>query len=180
MERAELCGIAAFSACFLCRLLLFIFALLLILGGEEFPPGFLFILSFNGLLFSQLADSVGWAWKTSNTVRYLTTTNQGHNDGSADNEGENETVDAVPARCPTSLRGARVGVVEEVEDEELRDQSVLDGQEDGWPGERCRDDANGIARVALFTTVLGPFETPVDGAKEGDDLRSGSEGKYGG
>ena len=53
----------------------------------------------------------------------------------------------------------------------MRNQGVFGGEQDGGPGAGGGDDADGVAGVALRAAVAGPFETPVDGAEEGDDLR---------
>lgn len=156
--------------------LVLVLTLLLVTGGEVLSSRFLLILGLYRLLFSQLPNTVGWTRETPNAIRDLTTTDQGYHNGGADNEGENESVDTVPLWSPATLRCTGVGVVEEVEDQELRDESVLDWQENGRPGERSRDDTNGVSRVTLFTAVLGPFETPVNGSKEGDDLGEMLEG----
>jgi len=52
----------------------------------------------------------------------------------------------------------------------LRDEGVFGGEQDGGPGDGGGDDADGVAAVAVVAAVAGPFETPVDGAEEGDDL----------
>lgn len=117
-----------------------------------------------------MLDTVGWTWKASNAVGDLTTSNEGQDDGCADNKGESETVDAIPRWCPASSASARVLVVHVVEDEELGDQGVFDREEDGGPGESSADDTDGVAGPPCLTTELGPFEAPVDGSEEGDDL----------
>lgn len=52
----------------------------------------------------------------------------------------------------------------------MRDQSVLDGEHDGGPTDSRGDDTDGVTGVALVATISSPFETPVDGTEEGEDL----------
>jgi hypothetical protein len=101
----------------------------------------------------------------------LATANQRGNNGATNNEGEDETVDTVPRRGETLLSGARIGVVHEVEDQELRDKGGLDRHEDGGRSSRSSEDTNLVALVALLTAEASELKTPVDGAGEGDDLR---------
>lgn len=105
-----------------------------------------------------------------NAIRDLSTPDQGDDNAAADDEREHEAVDAVPLRRPAAGLGAHVGVVEEVEGEELRNERVFDGEEEGGPGYGRAEYADGVAWVALFAAVFSPFETPVDCSKEGEDL----------
>jgi hypothetical protein len=53
----------------------------------------------------------------------------------------------------------------------LCNQCVFDWQEESWPGDGGAQNADSVARVAFFAVVFGPFETPVNGAEEREDLR---------
>lgn len=93
--------------------------LFLVIAGEIFSPCLLLVLSLLSLVFPELPDAIGGARETPNAIGNLATSDQGSHDGSPDDEGQDETVDTVPLRRPASLGGTRVGVVEEVEDQEL-------------------------------------------------------------
>lgn len=149
--------------------LLLIFVILIC----EHPPARLLLALHLALPpFLQLPDPVRGTRQPANLIRNLSTANQRHHNARAHNEGKHETVHTVPGRSPAALGCPRVCVVEEVEDEELRDQSVLGGKEDRGPSCGGCEDANHVAGVALLAAVFGPFKTPVDGTKEGDDLKS--------
>lgn len=100
----------------------------------------------------------------------MTSADQGCNDRYTDNEGEDESVDAVPSWGPARLCSLDVGVVEEGESEELGDETDFGAQEKGWPGDRGSYDTDGISRITLLTTEFGPFETPVNSTEERNDL----------
>ena len=105
-----------------------------------------------------------------NAIAHLPSADQTQHDTRADHKRQNEPVGSVPWRCPAHTRGARVDGIEDVEGEELGDERVLDGEEDGGPGDGGRDHPDGVAFVAAVAAVLGPLEAPVDGAEEGEDL----------
>lgn len=153
--------------------LLLIFLLLLFLlvrRSQEISPSFLFLHNHLLLLLPKRANPVTRAWQPANAVRNLASADQTGDDGGADDEGEHKAVDAVPRRGPAALRSPGVGVVEEVEDEELGDQGVFGREQDGRPSEGSADNTDLVAGVALVATKAGPFKTPVDGTKERDDL----------
>ena len=76
-----------------------------------------------------------------------------------------------PWGSPALKRGASIDEVKSNEAHELSDQSVFDGHERGAPACHGSEDADGIARVAVHSSVLRPLETPMDGTQERDDLR---------
>jgi hypothetical protein len=65
---------------------------------------------------------------------------------------------------------ASIVVVQESEGQELADQGVLHGEQQGGPGNGRGNDTGGVTAVAELTTVTSPLETPVDGTEEGEDL----------
>lgn len=123
-------------------------------------------------MFSQFPDAVSWSRESANAVCNLSTADQRSDNAGSDDEGKDEAVDGVPGWSPADLGGARVGVVEEVEDQELRDQSILDREQDGRPGEGSGDDTDRVSWVALLAAELGPFKAPMNSTEEGDDLQS--------
>lgn len=100
----------------------------------------------------------------------LLTANKGEDNAGANKDGENESVHMVPRWGPSLDGGTSVVVVQEGEGTELGDQSVLGGHEKRGPGDGGSDDTGGITPVTDRATVLGPFETPVDGTEEGKYL----------
>lgn len=113
---------------------------------------------------------VSCSWHLVDTVHDLSSSNQTDDDTGANNESQDEAVLAVPWRSPAAVCGGAVDGVQAVEGEELRDQGVLDREHNGGPSDSGSNDTDGVALVALVATVAGPFETPVDGTEEGDDL----------
>lgn len=103
-------------------------------------------------------------------VRDLLATDQADDDAAAHHEGEDEAVHRVPRRGQASDGRAGVGVVEEVEGEELTDQRVLDREKEGWPCDGGCGNTDCVALHATVAAILGPLETPVDGTEEGEDL----------
>jgi hypothetical protein len=65
---------------------------------------------------------------------------------------------------------AGVIVVQEGEGEELADQGIFDGEQQGGPGNGGGNDTGSVAPVTVLATVSGPFKTPVNSSKEGEDL----------
>jgi hypothetical protein len=158
------------------RLLVVLFLLLLLLlitlalVAEEVPPGGLLLLDHLGLCVAVLADLVGGAGRTLDVAGDLTTTNQRGNDGAADDEGEDETVHAVPGRGQTALGSPGVGVVHVVEDQELRDERSLNRHENGGRCGGSSEHTNVVTLVSNVTTVAGELKSPVDGTGEGNNL----------
>lgn len=151
--------------------------LVLIVGNHLGPSGSLLVLELLSLGIPQCLDAVCWSRKLANLVGDLTSSNKRDDNGRADNEGENESVDAVPRRGPATLACTAVGVVEEVEGQELRDQGVFDREEDCGPCNCWCDDTDCVAPVALGATVSSPLKTPMNGTKERDDLQPLGEKK---
>ena len=155
-------------------LLLFLLLLLVIvLTGltKEVGPGVGTLLKNLVLGLAELTDLVGRARHALKVVGDLATSNQGSDNGAANNEGEDETVDSVPRRSQTLLSSTRISVVHEVEDQELRDQGRLDRHENSGRGSSSGEDTNLVTLVALVTAEASELKTPVDGAGERDDLR---------
>lgn len=96
--------------------------------------------------------------------------NEGGNNAGTDNERQDEAVHAVPVRSKSSAGSTGVIVVQESEGEELGDKGVLNGEQQGGPGDSRRDDASGISAEAVSTTISSPLKTPVNGTEEGQDL----------
>lgn len=100
----------------------------------------------------------------------LLTADQGSHDGGTNDEGQHETVHAVPVRSTASGSSTGIVVVQEGESEELADQSVLDGEQQSRPGHSGGDDTGGVAAVTELAAVSSPLKTPVDGTEERKDL----------
>lgn len=96
----------------------------------------------------------------------LSTSDQTDHNAGSDDEGQDEAVRPVPWGRPAAGRRAAVDGVEEVECQELRDQSILDGQQHRRPCNSGCGDANGITWIPAVPSVARPFKTPVDGAEE--------------
>ena len=145
--------------------------LIIFIFGPKIPPTRLLL--FNQILLitaTHGTNAVGNSGWLANAIRNLTTPNQGDDDAGADNECEHEAVYSVPLWGPASGLCASIVVVEEDESQELRDKCVLHREKQGRPGYGCADDSDEIAGVALLAAVLGPFQTPVNSAEEGEDL----------
>lgn len=95
----------------LSRFLLLVFIFRLILGDNLGSTGSLLFLELLDLGVSQCLDAVGWARELANPVGDLTSSDERDDDRSADDEGENESVNAIPRGCPTALACTAVGVV---------------------------------------------------------------------
>jgi len=163
---------SATSSTRLLIVLLLLFLLIVLAGlAEEVNPGVGALLDDLGLSLAELADLVSGAGHALEVTSNLATANQRGDNGAANNEGENETVDTVPRRSQALLGSTRIGVVHEVEDQELRDQGRLNGHENSGRGSCGGKDTNLVALVALVTAKASELETPVDGAGERDDLR---------
>lgn len=104
----------------------------------------------------------------------LLTADQAGHDAGSDNEGQDEAVHAVPVGGTAVGSSAGVIVVQEGEREELAYQGIFDGEQQGGPGNSGGDDTRSIALVTVLATVSGPFKTPVNSSKEGEDL----EGRF--
>lgn len=100
----------------------------------------------------------------------LLTADQGSHDGGTDDEGQHETVHAVPVRSAASGSSTGIVVVQEGESEELADQGVLDGEHQSRPGHSGCDHTGGVAAVTELAAVASPLKTPVDGTEERKDL----------
>lgn len=98
------------------------------------------------------------------------TADQADNNTGTDDEGQDEAVHVVPWWRPALNRGAGVVIVQEGESTELRDQGVFNGHEEGRPGNSRCDDTNCVSSVANMSSVARPFQTPVDGTEEREDL----------
>jgi hypothetical protein len=156
-------------------LLLIILLIILVLLTEN-------LLAFSRILVGELlclsitkcANSISGTRQLVDAVGDLASTDQRHDDAGAHNERQDEAVDSIPRRSPASLGGATVCVVEEVEGDELGNQSVFNREEDCGPCNCGGPDADSITLVAMGAAVTSKLQTPVDSAKEGDDLRKKS------
>jgi hypothetical protein len=149
---------------------LFLLVVLAALLAEEVGSGFRALLNHLVLGLAELAHLVGRTRHALEVASDLSTTNQRGDDGAADNEGKDVTVDTVPLGGQTLLSSARIGVVHEGEDQELRDKGRLDGHENSGRGSRGREHTNLVALVTLMATVACKLKTPVNSASERDDL----------
>lgn len=140
--------------------------LILIFGNLLGPPCILLLLVLLRLCLPECPDAVRWARELANSVGDLPTAYERYDDGCAHNESKNKAIYGVPARSPPTSRGTTIGVVEEVESQELGDKGVLDGHKDSGPGDSWGNDTDGIPRVALVAAKTGPFQAPVDSTKE--------------
>lgn len=150
---------------------LLLIILLLVLAHNLGTSSSLFVGELLCLSLTECADSVGGTGQLVDTVCDLASTDQGRDDTGAHNERQNETVNSVPWRGPASLAGTTVGIVEEVESDELSDQSIFNREEDCGPCNCGGPNADCIALVAFVSPVPSKLQTPVDSAKEGDDLQ---------
>ena len=105
----------------------------------------------------------------------LLTADQAGNNAGTDDEGEDEAVHAVPGGGATVGGSTGVVVVQEGEGKELGDQGILNGEQQGGPGDGRGDNTGSVALVAVLAAVAGPLETPVDGTEEGEDLDGQSD-----
>lgn len=142
----------------------------LVLGDALVPLLGLLFLRLRSLGFSKSLDSVCWSWKLAHSVGDMSSAYERKDDGCSDNECEDKTVHTVPGRSPATLGGTAIGVVEEVEGQELGDEGVFNGQEDCWPCDSSCHNSNGISWVALGATETSPLKAPVDSTEEGNDL----------
>jgi hypothetical protein len=104
------------------------------------------------------------------SVHYLSTSDERNNNGGSDNGSKHKTVAAVPWWCPAAVGGNAVNCVESVEGKELCNQSILNREHDRSPSNGGSEDTNGVALVALGTSVASPLETPMDRSEEREDL----------
>lgn len=118
----------------------------------------------------QSVDLVGDRVLRADGVGDLLTADQAGHDAGSDNKGQDEAVHAVPVGSTAAGSSAGVIVVQEGEGEELADQCIFDGEQQGGPGNGRGDDTGSVAPVTVLATVSGPFETPVDSSKEREDL----------
>jgi hypothetical protein len=164
-----------FGSLLLVLILIILIVILLLLLAQN-------CIAFSSILVGQLlclsvakcADSIGGTRQLVDAVCDLASTDQGNDNAGADNECQDEAVDSVPWRGPASLGGATVCIVKEVEGDELGNQSVFNREEDCGPCDCGGPDADGITLVAMGSTVTSKLQTPVNSAKEGDDLRKES------
>lgn len=99
----------------------------------------------------------------------LTTDQTGDNAG-ADNEGQDKAVHAVPVRSAASSGSTGISVVEEGERQELADQGVLDREQQGRPRNSRGHNTSSVASPGMLATITGPFEAPVNGTEERQNL----------
>jgi len=99
-------------------------------------------------------------------VSHLTTANQGHDDASADDESQDESIGSVPPRSPAHSCSLRVGKVHANKPDELSEQRIVEGKQDGWPRQGGSEDSDGVPTVRVGPSVFGHLQTPVDGAEE--------------
>lgn len=157
---------------------LLLIIVLLVLAHNLGAFGSLFFGELLCLSITKRANSVGGTGQFVDAVCDLASTDQRQDNTGAYNECQNEAVDSVPRRGPASLTGATVSVVEEVKSNELGDQSVFDREEDCGPCDCGGPNADCIALVAFVSAVPSKLQTPVDSAKEGDDLQKGGQQAY--
>ena len=119
---------------------------------------------------SQGSHPVGRASGPGDEICNLSSANQRRNDTSSDNEGKDESISRIPTWSPASSRGSRICVVQEGECKELSDQSDFSGEQKGRPCNGCGNNPDEVSWVALVSTKASPFETPMDGTQEGDNL----------
>lgn len=159
---------------FLLLIILLILIIIILLAQSLVAFGILLFGELLCLSITKCADSIGGTRQLVDAVCDLTSTDQRHNNAGAHNECQDEAVNSVPWRRPASLGGATVCVVEEVEGDELGDQSVFNREEDGGPCDCGGPNTDSITLVALSSTVTSELQTPVNSAEEGDDLREES------
>ena len=140
--------------------------LTLIFGNLLGPPRSLLLFMLLRLCLPECPDAVCWAGKLADSVGDLPTAYERYDDGCAHNKSEDKAIHGVPARSPPTPSGTTVGVVEEVESQELGDKGVFDRHKDSGPGDSWGDDTDGIPRVSLGAAKTGPLQAPVDSTKE--------------
>lgn len=144
--------------------------LFFLLLDDLVPPRGLLLFQLLSLCLPERPDPVRRGGESADLIADVAAADQRGDNAGAGDEGQDETVHCVPGWGPAALGGARISVVEEVEGQELRDECGLGREQDGRPGNGGSDDTDGVAAIALSATVSCPFETPVDGAKERNDL----------
>lgn len=100
----------------------------------------------------------------------MTTSDQTDDNTGSNHRSQHESVGAVPRRSPAASGRGAVDCVKEIECEELSDQSIFDWEEDGWPCHGGSNDTNGVSWVTTASAISCPFKTPVDSAKERQNL----------
>jgi len=123
-------------------------------------------------------DLVGDGVLSNNGLLDLLTADQGGNNGSTDNEGQDETVHAVPVGSTAGGSSTSVVVVKEGEGEELGDQSILSREKQSRPSHGRGDHTGSVTAVAELAAVASPLKTPVDSTEEGEDLDEILAGKF--
>lgn len=115
-------------------------------------------------------DLLGQGVLSSSALGDALATNESCDDAGADNEGQDESVHAVPVGSKSTASSTRIVVVEESEGKELSDQSVLDGEQQGGPGDSWSNASGGVSSETVLATISSPLQSPVDGSQEGQDL----------
>jgi hypothetical protein len=83
--------------------------------------------------------------------------NEGGNNAGTDNEGQHESVHAVPVRSKATAGGTSVVVVQEGESKELCDESVLNGEQERGPCDSRRNASGSISPESVLSTVSSPL-----------------------
>lgn len=117
-------------------------------------------------------DLLGQAVLGRHALRDPLAADQTRDDAGSDNERQHEPVHAVPVRSPAARRRTCVVIVQESERQELRDQSVLDGEQQRRPRHRRRDATSRISAEPMLSTISCPLQTPVDSTQERQNLGS--------
>lgn len=95
-------------------------------GGGPASPLLLLLLKLSQLSIPKCLDPVGGARQLSNAIGNVTPSNKRNNNRRPDDECQDEPVDSVPMRCPSTLCRSRIGVVKEIERQELCYEGVFD------------------------------------------------------
>ncbi len=151
-------------------LVIVILRLLFILGDDPRSPFLFLLLEVLRLCILQGLDPIGRTGQLANLVGNLTSTDQADHNTGADDESQDEAVRGIPRWSPTPDGRTRIRKVQEVEGEELRDESILHRQEHRRPSDGGRDHTDRVSSVTHMSTVPRPLETPMNGAEEGENL----------
>jgi hypothetical protein len=103
-------------------------------------------------------------------IRDPASANETDDNASTDDEGKDETVSAIPRRCPAMSCRSSVGIVQGVESKELHDQRICRWKENCWPCNGWSNDTDGISSKAVVSAVCSPFKSPMNGTEAGQDL----------
>ena len=147
-------------------LLVVILGLLFILGNDPRSSLHLLLLEVLHLCISQGLQPIGRTRELANLVCNLTSSDQADHDTGANDEGKDEAIGGIPLWSPSTNCRTRIRKVQEVEGEELRDESIFHRQKHRRPSDGRRSHTDRISSVTMISTVACPLETPMNSAEK--------------